>query len=150
MFEPAYQLRESIASLADKLRTKVEEKISIQTEFDAEFGTHLPLESSSSRFRRRLRQSFLQPCSSVTALRSTALSFFPIISWLPNYSWKADLLPDIVGGLTTGIMHVPQGIAYSILAGVAPVYGLYASCFPAFFYMLFGTSRHTSLGLKPL
>ncbi|KAJ1347411.1 hypothetical protein KIN20_002463 [Parelaphostrongylus tenuis] len=70
----------------------------------------------------------------------------PILDWLPRYVFKENLLPDIIGGLTTGIMHVPQGIAYSTLAGVDPVYGLYASCFPAFFYMFFGTSRHASIG----
>ncbi|KAE9418039.1 hypothetical protein Angca_008214 [Angiostrongylus cantonensis] len=70
----------------------------------------------------------------------------PILDWLPHYAFKEDLMPDIIGGLTTGIMHVPQGIAYSTLAGVDPVYGLYASCFPAFFYMFFGTSRHASIG----
>ncbi|VDM60864.1 unnamed protein product [Angiostrongylus costaricensis] len=70
----------------------------------------------------------------------------PILDWLPRYAFKEDLMPDIIGGLTTGIMHVPQGIAYSTLASVDPVYGLYASCFPAFFYMFFGTSRHASIG----
>ena len=119
----------------------------IQTEFDAEFGTRLPPETSSDRFRRQLKRSFLQPFTSCSSLASTALSFVPITSWLPSYLWKKDLLFDVVGGLTTGIMHVPQGIAYSALAGVDPVYGLYASCFPAFFYMIFGTSRHTSLGI---
>ncbi|KAL6730529.1 hypothetical protein Aduo_001497 [Ancylostoma duodenale] len=38
------------------------------------------------------------------------------------------------------------GIAYATIVGVDPVYGLYSSCFPAFFYMLFGTSRHVSVG----
>ncbi|KHJ95671.1 hypothetical protein OESDEN_04379 [Oesophagostomum dentatum] len=70
----------------------------------------------------------------------------PILDWLPRYNFKRDLVSDIIGGLTTGIMHVPQGIAYSALAGVDPVYGLYSSCFPAFFYMFFGTSRHCSIG----
>lgn len=70
----------------------------------------------------------------------------PILSWLPNYKWKDDFISDVIGGTTSGIMNIPQGISYSLLAGVAPVYGIYASCFPAFFYMLFGTSKHTSLG----
>ncbi|KAK6033099.1 STAS domain protein [Ostertagia ostertagi] len=75
------------------------------------------------------------------------LDFVPILKWLPKYSVKKNLIRDIIGGLTVGIMHVPQGMAYASLAGVQPVNGLYTSLFPAFFYMLFGTSRHVSLGV---
>ena len=33
----------------------------------------------------------------------------PILQWLPKYSVKNDLLADITGGVTVGIMHIPQG-----------------------------------------
>ena len=33
----------------------------------------------------------------------------PILDWLPSYSVKENLLKDIIGGLTVGIMHIPQG-----------------------------------------
>uniref|UniRef100_A0AC34R948 SLC26A/SulP transporter domain-containing protein n=1 Tax=Panagrolaimus sp. JU765 TaxID=591449 RepID=A0AC34R948_9BILA len=54
---------------------------------------------------------------------------------------------DIVGGITVGVMHVPQGIAYALLSGVKPINGLYMSFFAPLFYMFFGTSRHMSLGV---
>ncbi|GMS78106.1 hypothetical protein PENTCL1PPCAC_281, partial [Pristionchus entomophagus] len=73
-------------------------------------------------------------------------SFVPILQWLPAYNIRECLPGDLIGGITTGIVHVPTGLAYAALAGVDPIYGLYSSCFPAFFYMLFGTSRHNSLG----
>ncbi|OZC11703.1 sulfate permease [Onchocerca flexuosa] len=79
-------------------------------------------------------------------LKST-LSFFPIFHWLPRYSWKRDLNGDIIGGLTVGIMQVPQGMAYANLASLPPIYGLYTSFFTSVFYMLFGTSRHVSIGV---
>ncbi|VDO83956.1 unnamed protein product [Haemonchus placei] len=63
-----------------------------------------------------------------------------------KYAFKRDLIHDAVGGLTVGIMHVPQGIAYAVLAGVDPVVGLYTSFFPVLSYMIFGTSRHCSTG----
>lgn len=43
-------------------------------------------------------------------------------------------------------MLVPQGMAYALLAGLPPVYGLYASTVPAIVYALFGTSRHMPVG----
>uniref|UniRef100_A0AC34RGD6 SLC26A/SulP transporter domain-containing protein n=1 Tax=Panagrolaimus sp. JU765 TaxID=591449 RepID=A0AC34RGD6_9BILA len=45
-----------------------------------------------------------------------------------------------MGGITSGVMHVPQGIAYALLAQVPPVVGLYVSLFPPLLYMLFVVS----------
>lgn len=43
-------------------------------------------------------------------------------------------------------MHIPQGMAYGILALVTPEVGLYMAFFPVLVYLIFGTSRHASLG----
>ncbi|KAK6760143.1 hypothetical protein RB195_021591 [Necator americanus] len=48
------------------------------------------------------------------------------------------------------IYNVPQGMAYSVLATLPAVYGLYASFLPPLFYFLFGTSRHISVGVFSL
>lgn len=37
-------------------------------------------------------------------------------------------------------------MAYSILAGVPPITGIYMAFFPVLIYMLMGTSRHLSMG----
>ncbi len=34
----------------------------------------------------------------------------PILVWIPKYKVKTDLLRDVAGGITVGIMHIPQGI----------------------------------------
>lgn len=70
---------------------------------------------------------------------------FPILSWLPNYK-KAYLSGDISAGLTVGIVLIPQGMAYAMIAGLPPVYGLYAALMPQFVYALMGTSPHLSVG----
>lgn len=69
---------------------------------------------------------------------------FPILTWLPGYS-KSNLRGDLFAGLTVGVMLIPQGMAYAMLAGLPPVYGLYASIFPMIIYAFLGTSRQLSV-----
>ncbi|KJH47483.1 hypothetical protein DICVIV_06421 [Dictyocaulus viviparus] len=76
---------------------------------------------------------------------SDRISYTTLLEEL-RYDIRSNLLHDIIGGITVGIMHVPQGIAYALLAGVDPVIGLYTSFFPVLTYMIFGTSRHCSTG----
>uniref|UniRef100_A0AAX7U6Y2 STAS domain-containing protein n=1 Tax=Astatotilapia calliptera TaxID=8154 RepID=A0AAX7U6Y2_ASTCA len=84
-------------------------------------------------------------CSSEKA-KAAALSFMPILSWLPSYPVKKYLFSDVVSGLSTGVVQLPQGLAYAMLAAVPPVYGLYSSFYPVLLYTFFGTSRHISVG----
>ncbi|XP_058479560.1 prestin [Solea solea] len=84
-------------------------------------------------------------CSSARA-KAAALSFLPILTWLPSYPVKKYLFSDVVSGLSTGVVQLPQGLAYAMLAAVPPVYGLYSSFYPVLLYTFFGTSRHVSVG----
>ncbi|MGR8980260.1 MAG: SulP family inorganic anion transporter [Gammaproteobacteria bacterium] len=69
----------------------------------------------------------------------------PIMGWLKTYT-RRDFNDDLLAGVITAILLVPQGIAYSILAGLPPQLGLYASILPPAFYAVFGTSRTLSVG----
>lgn len=71
--------------------------------------------------------------------------FLPILDWMPSYKGSY-LKGDMAAGLTVGIMLIPQGMAYAMIAGLPPVYGLYASIFPQIVYALFGTSRQLAVG----
>ena len=71
--------------------------------------------------------------------------FFPFLQWVPNYK-SAFFKKDLIAGLTVAIVLIPQAMAYAMLAGLPPVYGLYASLFPLLIYTLFGTSRHLGIG----
>jgi len=71
--------------------------------------------------------------------------FFPFLQWLTNYR-KIDFTKDLVAGLTVGIVLIPQGMAYAMIAGLPPVYGLYASIFPLLAYMFLGTSKNVGIG----
>jgi len=71
--------------------------------------------------------------------------YLPIIEVLRNYS-SSKFWDDLVAGATVGIVLIPQGMAYAVIAGVPPIYGLYAGLVPLFVYPLLGTSRHLSIG----
>ena len=72
-------------------------------------------------------------------------SFIPLLEWLPKYK-KEYLSGDLSAGLTVGIMLIPQGMAYAMIAGLPPVFGLYAALIPQVIYGILGTSRQLSVG----
>ncbi|XP_036358676.1 sulfate transporter isoform X1 [Octopus sinensis] len=74
------------------------------------------------------------------------IQLFPFLTIMKGYSLRHDLFSDIVAGLTVGIMHVPQGMAYGLLTQLPPIHGLYVSFFPVLIYFFFGSSRHVSIG----
>ena len=53
---------------------------------------------------------------------------------------------DLAAGLTVGILLIPQGMAYAMIAGLPPVFGLYAALVPQLVYALTGTSRQLAVG----
>jgi SulP family sulfate permease len=69
----------------------------------------------------------------------------PALTWLRGYR-RADLPSDLVAGIVTAIMLIPQSMAYAQLAGLPPQVGLYASVLPLAVYALLGTSRQLSVG----
>uniref|UniRef100_A0A674E6G6 STAS domain-containing protein n=1 Tax=Salmo trutta TaxID=8032 RepID=A0A674E6G6_SALTR len=66
------------------------------------------------------------------------------------YQLKEWLLSDIVSGVSTGLVAVLQGLAYSLLASLPPWYGLFTAFFPVIIYFFLGTSRHISVGAFPV
>lgn len=70
---------------------------------------------------------------------------FRISGWLPDYN-SQKFKGDLTAGLTTGVMFIPQGMAYAVIAGVPPIYGLYAGVIPLLIYPLLGTSKNLSVG----
>lgn len=80
-------------------------------------------------------------------VKSKILGFVPILRWLPDYQLREWILGDIMSGLIVGILLVPQSIAYSLLAGQDPIYGIYTSFFSSIIYTILGTSKHISVGI---
>jgi SulP family sulfate permease len=68
--------------------------------------------------------------------------FFP----RPNPYGGPAIRRDLIAGLTVGIILIPQAVAYGVLAGVPPVYGLYAALIPMVVYALTASSPHVNVG----
>lgn len=58
--------------------------------------------------------SWFPSCSSEKA-KMTLHSLLPILSWLPSYPVREYLFGDLVSGLSTGVMQLPQGQSVWIL-----------------------------------
>ncbi|VDK82760.1 unnamed protein product, partial [Onchocerca ochengi] len=73
-------------------------------------------------------------------------SRLPIIGWLPAYNWHEDFLRDVVSGIMISIIYIPQGLAYGLMVGIPPIYGIYTGIVGPLIYIFLGTSRHASTG----
>jgi sulfate permease, SulP family len=69
----------------------------------------------------------------------------PLVGLLRDYP-RPLLRGDLVAGLTTAVMLIPQAMAYAALAGMPPITGLYASIVPIAVYALLGTSGSLAFG----
>jgi SulP family sulfate permease len=58
-----------------------------------------------------------------------------------SYTWRA-FRADLVAGLTVAAVAVPQGMAYALIAGIEPVYGLYTAIVMTALASIFGSSAH--------
>ena len=66
-------------------------------------------------------------------------SLLPFLRWLPHCS-KRSLGKDLLVGLNGAILALPQSIAYALIAGLPPQYGLYAAIVPGLIACLWGSS----------
>jgi len=73
------------------------------------------------------------------------LSYLPITQWLPHYR-QGDATQDSLAAVIVTLMLIPQSLAYAMVAGLPPVYGLYASILPLLVYTILGTSKTLSVG----
>lgn len=69
----------------------------------------------------------------------------PYPQWL-NLVNRRTLRADFMAGLTGAIIVLPQGLAFAMIAGLPPVYGLYTAILPPIIAGLFGSSLHMVSG----
>lgn len=71
---------------------------------------------------------------------------FPVVNELAERGSAQQVRDDLQAGLTIAILAVPQCMAYAMIAGLHPVYGLYAAIITAIVGGLLITSRHVVIG----
>jgi SulP family sulfate permease len=70
---------------------------------------------------------------------------FPFLLWWPLVN-RDSLWSDLVAGLTGAVIVLPQGVAFALIAGLPPEYGLYTAMITPIVAALFGSSLHLISG----
>jgi sulfate permease, SulP family len=77
--------------------------------------------------------------------QSILSKLFPFTRWLKGYE-TSFFKKDALAGLTVAAVLIPQSMAYAILAGLPPVYGLYAAVSAPIIGALWGSLRQLATG----
>ncbi|HYQ92427.1 MAG TPA: SulP family inorganic anion transporter, partial [Candidatus Competibacteraceae bacterium] len=89
--------------------------------------------------------AILQPVPVRSARRRLWVTLFPFLRWLRQVN-PATLRADFLAGLTGAVIVLPQGMAFALIAGLPPQYGLYTAIVTPVIAALFGSSRHLVSG----
>jgi SulP family sulfate permease len=71
--------------------------------------------------------------------------FLPFLPWLKGYN-RSKFRRDLVAGVTVAVVLIPQAMAYAMLAGLPPVYGLYAAVLAPLIASMWGSLQQLSTG----
>lgn len=90
-----------------------------------------PKTTTVEKLKRRFKETFFpddpfrqfKGKSSRTKWILGAQYIFPLLQWVPEYSFKL-FKSDFVSGLTIASLAIPQGISYAKLAKLPPIIGL--------------------------
>jgi len=69
----------------------------------------------------------------------------PFLAWFATLD-RRTVRADLAAGLTGAVIVLPQGVAFAIIAGLPPEYGLYSAIVPTVVAALFGSSFHLISG----
>ena len=70
---------------------------------------------------------------------------FPFLEWMKAYD-RSIFRADLVAGITVAVVLIPQAMAYAMLAGLPPIYGLYAGAITPMIAGLWGSLRQLATG----
>ncbi len=71
--------------------------------------------------------------------------FLPFLVWWPLVG-RDSIKADLLAGLTGAVIVLPQGVAFAMIAGLPPEYGLYTAMVTPIIAAIFGSSLHLISG----
>uniref|UniRef100_A0AC34RBE9 SLC26A/SulP transporter domain-containing protein n=1 Tax=Panagrolaimus sp. JU765 TaxID=591449 RepID=A0AC34RBE9_9BILA len=82
-----------------------------QDEFDKKYVYRRPHHDHGKTVRhlKKFTKRYWKPFTSPQLFFKTLVSFVPILTWLPAYDWKANIIGDFLGGITLSVINIPQG-----------------------------------------
>src|SRR5207249_5740118 len=75
----------------------------------------------------------------------SARRLFPVLRWRHRVN-RAALRADLLAGIVSALIVLPQGVPFATLAGMPPESGLYGAMLPAIVGALWGSSWHLVSG----
>ncbi len=72
-------------------------------------------------------------------------TFFPFLGWWPLVN-RQSLWADFLAGLTGAVIVLPQSVAFALIAGLPPIYGIYTAMITPIVAALFGSSYYLISG----
>lgn len=92
-----------------------------------------------------LPQSYLDRVQRQRCVKIIWQKYVPAAEWLRGYQIKT-LGSDAVAGITLAAYAVPVSLAYAMLAGLPPQYGVYGYLLGGLFYAMLGTGKQLAIG----
>jgi len=125
-----------------KGKLNVKRKVYNRFQFDQKYRT-----KSDEHSLKILILSFLSNLRSLTQIWSFTKKYIPILNWITKYKLQY-LKGDMFSGTVTGLIRCHEALACALLAGVSYNNGLYSCLFPVLVWMIFSSSKHSSIGIN--
>ncbi|XP_065448454.1 testis anion transporter 1 isoform X6 [Chrysemys picta bellii] len=135
---------ETISAPRQLGKYRIKRGIYTEEQFQKNYERNTP----SPRNRDFRIQGRIQCRFSWARFRKIILKMFPILNWLCAYRVREWFLSDIHAGLSVGMVQIPQGLSGVFLTRlpIPIVNGFYSAFCCSLTYVVFGTSRHISIG----
>nr|XP_028589302.1 testis anion transporter 1 isoform X3 [Podarcis muralis] len=125
------------------INRKVYNEEEFQQDHDRKIYATSTRELETPPTRRKIQCRF-----SWVLFRKFILNVFPFLNWLCSYRVTEWILGDIHAGINVGMVQIFQGLSGIVITGLPlPVINSFYSAFCcSLAYVIFGTSRHMSIG----